>query len=295
MIQGSRIRNLTGNRGKPAMTEFTKRAFLAATACACCASAVCRSFAATSPASVGTFGGEGLPTLLELGTDPMTRIGETVWVARIAPQLWLHTTTATIQGGYVFPANGLIVERPRGSLLIDTGYSPDQSELLLQWSNINLASPISSAIATHFHRDRTGGIDGLKAHRIRTLASPLTCALAKEHALPLPEPIKGFGDTPYRFAADCELFFPGAGHTHDNIVAWLPKHQVLFGGCFLKSVTSDDLGNVADADIPDWPASVRRAHAQYPLAKISIPGHGSIAGAPVAQTLTLLAKTNEQN
>ena len=295
MIRGSRIRNLTGNRGKPAMTEFTKRAFLAASACACCAGAVGRSFAATSPASVGTFGGEGLPTLLELGTDPMTRIGETVWVARIAPQLWLHTTTATIEGGYVFPANGLIVERPRGSLLIDTGYSPDQSELLLQWSNINLASPISSAIATHFHRDRTGGIDGLKAHRIRTLASPLTCALAKEHALPLPEPIKGFGDTPYRFAADCELFFPGAGHTHDNIVAWLPKHQVLFGGCFLKSVTSDDLGNVADADIPDWPASVRRAHAQYPLAKISIPGHGSIAGAPVAQTLTLLAKTNEQN
>ena len=295
MIPGSRIRNLTGNRGKPAMTEFTKRAFLAATACTCCASAVGRSFAATSPASVGTFGGEGLPTLLELGTDPMTRIGETVWVARIAPQLWLHTTTATIEGGYVFPANGLIVERPRGSLLIDSGYSPDQSELLLQWSNINLASPISSAIATHFHRDRTGGIDGLKAHRIRTLASPLTCALAKEHALPLPEPIKGFGDTPYRFAADCELFFPGAGHTHANIVAWLPKHRVLFGGCFLKSVTSDDLGNVADADIPDWSASVRRAHAQYPLAKISIPGHGSIAGDPVAQPLTLLAKTNEQN
>ena len=81
-------------------------------ACACCVGAVGRSFAATSPASVGTFGGEGLPTLLELGTDPMTRIGESVWVARIAPLLWLHTTTATIEGGYVFPANGLIVERP---------------------------------------------------------------------------------------------------------------------------------------------------------------------------------------
>jgi metallo-beta-lactamase class B len=277
------------------MTEFTKRTFLAAGACACCAGAVGRSFAATSPASVGAFGGEGLPTLLELGTEPMTRVGESVWVARIAPQLWLHTTTATIEGGYVFPANGLIIERPRGSLLIDTGYSPDQSELLLQWSNINLASPISSAIATHFHRDRTGGIDGLRVHRIHTLASPLTCELAKAHDLPLPEPIKGFADKPYRFAADCELFFPGAGHTRDNIVAWIPKHQILFGGCFLKSATSDDLGNVADADIPDWPASVRRAHAQYPLAKLAIPGHGTISGDPVAQTLALLAKPNLPN
>jgi metallo-beta-lactamase class B len=277
------------------MTHYTKRAFLAATTCACCASAVGRSFAATSPASVGAFGGEGLPTLLELGTDPMTRIGETVWVARIAPQLWLHSTTASIQGGYVFPANGLIVERPKGSLLIDTGYSPDQSELLLQWSNINLAAPISSAIATHFHRDRTGGIDSLRAHRIRTLASPLTCALAKEHDLPVPDPIRNFGEAPHRLGPDCEIFFPGAGHTRDNIVAWLPKHQILFGGCFLKSVTSDDLGNVADADIPDWAASVRRARAQYPLAKMTIPGHGSIAGDPVAQTLALLAKSNEQN
>jgi glyoxylase-like metal-dependent hydrolase (beta-lactamase superfamily II) len=277
------------------MNHYTKRAFLAAGACACCAGAVGRSFAATSPASIGAFGGQGLPTLLELGTDPMTRIGETVWVARIAPQVWLHSTTATIQGGYVFPANGLIVERPRGSLLIDTGYSPDQSELLLQWSNINLASPISAAIATHFHNDRTGGIDGLKVHRIRTLATPLTCALAREHGVPVPEPIKDFADKPFRFGADCELFFPGAGHTRDNIVAWLPKHQILFGGCFLKSVTSDNLGNVADADIPDWGAGVRRAHAQYPLAKMAIPGHGSLAGDPVAQTLALLAKSNEQN
>jgi glyoxylase-like metal-dependent hydrolase (beta-lactamase superfamily II) len=277
------------------MAHFTKRTFLAAGACACCAGTVGRGFAATSPASVGTFGDEGLPTLLELGTEPMTRIGETVWVARIAPQLWLHTTTATIEGGYVFPANGLIVERPHGSLLIDTGYAPDQSELLLQWSNINLASPISSAIATHFHRDRTGGIEGLKAHRVHTLASPLTCEFAKAHGLPLPEPIKNFAERPFRFAADCELFFPGAGHTHDNIVAWIPKHQILFGGCFLKSVTSEDLGNVADADIPDWPASVRRARAQYTSAKTAVPGHGSIAGDPVAQTLALLAKSGVPN
>ena len=33
-----------------------------------------------------------------------------------------------------------------------------------------------------------------------------------------------------------------------NYVAWLPQQRVLFRGCFLKSVTSDDLGNLADAN-----------------------------------------------
>ena len=161
------------------------------------------------PRALATFGGEGLPTLLELGTDPMTRIGESVWVARIAPLLWLHTTTATIEGGYVFPANGLIVERSKGSLLIRTGYSPDQSSLLLQWSNINLASPISSAIATHFHpRPHGGHRRGCRPPHPHDGFSADLRACEEAHTLPLPEPIRDFTEKPYRFAADCGYFFP---------------------------------------------------------------------------------------
>jgi hypothetical protein len=56
----------------------------------------------------------------------------------------------------------------------------------------------------------------------------------------------------------CESFFPGAGHTRDNLAVWLPQQRVLFGGCFLKSVT--------------------------------IPGHGTINGDPVGHTLAPLKK-----
>ena len=46
-----------------------------------------------------------------------------------------------------------------------------------------------------------------------------------------------------------EIFYPGSGHTEDNIVVWLPKHRILFGGCFVKSLQSKNLGNTEDASI----------------------------------------------
>ncbi|HEY4939910.1 MAG TPA: subclass B1 metallo-beta-lactamase [Rhizomicrobium sp.] len=270
-------------------SRLTKRVFLTGALCACCACATTQAFAATSAASVGALGPVGLPNLLELGVDPMRRIGQTVWVAKIAPRLWLHSTTGVL-AGYVFPANGLIVERAAGSLLIDTGYAPDQAELLLQWSEQNLASPIALAVATHFHNDRTGGIEGLKKHGIRTLAYPLTCQLAREHQMPVPEPITDFAAAPHALNGDCELFFPGAGHTRDNIVAWLPFQEVLFGGCLLKSVTSGGLGNVADSVVSDWAATVRNVQKHYPSPKFTIPGHGTIQDDPANWTIALLAK-----
>src|SRR5665213_1942692 len=75
---------------------------------------------------------------------PMQRIGQTVWVSRMAPGLWLHTSTAIITegGGVYFPANGLILDRQEGSLLIDTGYLPEHAEALMKWSKQTLPNPI---------------------------------------------------------------------------------------------------------------------------------------------------------
>lgn len=233
---------------------------------------------------------EGLPQALELGAPKMTRLDKTVWVARIAPGLWLHSTTQLIAAGFYYPANGLILERPGGSLMIDTGYSPEQAEVLLDWSGRSLASPIALAVATHFHNDRTGGIPGLAKHGVRTLAYPLTCELARAAGQPVSKPIEGWTGGAHRLGPDCELFFPGAGHTRDNVVAWLPRQRMLFGGCLIKSITSNGMGNTADAVMADYAATVRKVCARYPKAKSVIPGHGTIAGDPVGWTLHLLAQ-----
>jgi glyoxylase-like metal-dependent hydrolase (beta-lactamase superfamily II) len=267
--------------------NLTKRAFLAG--CACCGAGALVPVRATV-SGPGDFGAKGLPTMLELGTQPMVRLGDSVWVGQIAPRLRLHTTTAVIPGGAVFPANGLILEARDGSILIDTGYLPEQAALLLEWSKTALVAPIVRAVATHFHNDRTGGIEGLTARGVPTFASPLTCRLAAEHGLPVPQPIETFGSAPYRFAEDCELFFPGPGHTSDNIVVWFAEQHVLFGGCLLKSTTSGGLGNIADSVVADWPASIGTMQRRYPRRALTIPGHGTIASDPAAWTLMLLAK-----
>lgn len=262
------------------------RRHLLTTACACCVAPIAGRFVA-SAAAEGV--DPGLPTILELGADSMTRIASTVWVAQIAPHVWLHTTTHPI-GGFIYPANGLILTRERDALLIDTGWTPDQARILAGWIASDLKARLNLAVATHYHSDRTGGIEALRALKIRSVAHPLTCRLAREHGLPTPEPLIGFSEGAFPLAQNCELFYGGAGHTRDNIVAFVPDAQILYGGCFLKSATSADLGNVADAVIGDWAASVETMRARYPAPKVVAPGHGAIAGDSIARTLALLAK-----
>ena len=256
--------------------------------CPSCMAAVAQplgALAAARPAPDGT------PQALELGVPSMTRLAKTVWIARIAPHVWLHTTTWRISPMFYYPANGLILDRPDGALMIDTTWSPGQAEVLLDWSRRRLSSPITAAVATHFHNDRVGGIPALTKHGIQTVASSLTCSLAKTAGLPVPAPLPGLQTAPQRFGEGCELYYPGAGHTRGNIVAWLGSPKVLFGGALIRSETSINLGNVKDAVVADWPQSVRNVQARYPKAKIVVPGDGSIAGDPIGHPLDLLAKT----
>jgi len=263
------------------VADLTRRSLFG---CACCGV-----LAGARAASAAPGAETGYPQALELGTTGMSRIAPTVWVARIALGVFLYTTTTVIDGGIYYPANGLILERDEGALLVDTTYSPDQAGTLLAWSR-QLARPISLAVATHFHFDRTGGIPALRKAGVRTLAHPLTCVLARAHGLPVPEPIADFDGGHHDIGPDLQLYFPGAGHTRDNVVAWCPRQQILFGGCLIKSSTSPSLGNVADAVLADWPASVRRVRARYQAAKCVVPGHGTVTGDPIATTLSLLAK-----
>jgi metallo-beta-lactamase class B len=262
------------------MGTLTRRSLFA---CACCG-------VLAQPRAAAAGQDSGAPQALELGTTGMARIAPTVWIARIAPDLLLYTSTAVIDGGIFYPANGLVLERDDSAVLIDTTYSPEQASILLAWCAQH-SRPIALAIATHFHSDRTGGIPALRQAGIRTLAHPLTCELARQRGLPVPEPITEFSADHHDIGPDLQLYAPGSAHTRDNIVAWCPRQQTLFGGCMIKSATSPGLGNIADAVLRDWPASARRVRARYPAARCVVPGHGTIAGDPIEATLSLLARS----
>jgi glyoxylase-like metal-dependent hydrolase (beta-lactamase superfamily II) len=92
-----------------------------------------------------------------------------------------------------------------------------------------------------------------------------------------------------------EVFYPGPGHTQDNIVIWLAKTQTLFGGCFVKSLGSKTLGNTDDASIEDWPQSIKKVQDKYPYIKTIVPGHGKVGGKRLlnhTEQLALSVKTH---
>ena len=70
------------------------------------------------------------------------------------------------------------------------------------------------------------------------------------------------------------VFYPGAGHTEDNIVVWLASEKILFGGCFIKSLQHNNLGYTGDADINEWSNSLQQVINRYPDIKLVVPGHG---------------------
>jgi metallo-beta-lactamase class B len=229
------------------------------------------------------------PTALELAIEPMAPIGDSVWVAKIGEGLWVFTATGAISSGAVFPANGMLLETKTGSVVVDPGWTAAQSKALMRWARETLHRPVAKAVVTHSHSDRMGGIEPLAEAGIPVLALGRTRELAQKagHTI-LPIAVAELETKPYRDPDGFELYFPGAGHTPDNIVVNFPAHFLVFGGCLVKSVTSADLGNLADAVMTEYPGSIERVMRAYPKRRIVVPGHGSIAGDPLAHTLKLL-------
>lgn len=190
--------------------------------------------------------------------------------------VWQHTSTSKLPTGQWFPSNGLIVVGRSRVLMIDTAWTPDQTELVLaRLKPIAATRPIDLFI-THFHDDRMGGVAVTAANNIRSYAFAQTVALATQHKMGvIDEALAGevhafdLGDRMV------EVFYPGPGHTRDNAVAYDSASKIVFGGCLMRGLVMKDLGNVADAEIAAWANSVARVAARYPETSLVVPGHGA--------------------
>ncbi len=211
-------------------------------------------------------------------------LADDVSVRRIARGVWLHTTLAGEELNH-YPANGLLIEEGEGALLVDAGWNPQQAERLMAWAQERLHRPVKAAVVTHFHNDRTGGAAALLARGLPVHGLEETARLATARG----EPVPSHTFVEVRKLGAAELFFPGAGHAPDNIVVFHQDSGILFGGCFVKDGAARGLGNVADANLTAWPASLDRTRAHFPDARVVVPGHG-LPGGPelLTHTQTLL-------
>jgi len=191
----------------------------------------------------------------------------------LVDNIYVHTSYGLPDGKNVFPSNGLFIITDTGIVLIDTPWGEDQTEQLINILQKKFKKKILLCISTHFHADRTGGIDVLKKYGIKTYCSALTKQLAKQNGDKQPQFTFRIDTTFHVGNTTLQTYYPGEGHTKDNIVIWLPQSKVLFGGCLIKSLEADGAGNTADANMTQWPVSVTRLKKRFDDIKYVIPGH----------------------
>jgi len=199
---------------------------------------------------------------------------------QISDGIWSHIATQKV-GDTTYPSNGLIVQDSNELLLIDTAWGAKNTAALVVEIESQIGLPVTRAISTHFHDDRVGGVQLLQSMDVETYATLLTRQLAEAEGSEVPahilEGLSASGSS-VRFGP-VEVFFPGAAHSPDNLVVYVPSARVLFGGCAVFEASRKSAGNTADANLDEWPASINRIQQRYPEAEIVIPGHG-IPGGP---------------
>lgn len=220
---------------------------------------------------------------------------------------------------YTFPSpgNSLLVLMPGVGLLLDTPYTPEATQHLLQWFEWWYGEPDIVAINTGYHYENLGGNaylleqgipvygsdltvqlleergDAMRAMSLEQLRDPKDKAyydvyqslplVAPDHVFPLKEGLQlQFGDE------IVEVYYPGPSHAPDNVVVYFPDRKLLYGGSVI--IGEDSLGDTTDADMATWPEAVRTL-SRFDV-KMIISGHGERLGPRLLEhTLELL---NEQ-
>ncbi|MCI9845096.1 subclass B1 metallo-beta-lactamase [Flavobacterium pectinovorum] len=175
--------------------------------------------------------------------------------------------------GTLTAANAMYLVTDKGVVLFDTPWDQTQHQPLLDSIIAKHNKKVVMIFATHSHDDRAGGFRFYRQKGIRTYSIKLTDDILKKDNKKRAEYIipndTVFAVGKYKF----EVFYPGKGHTPDNIVIWFDKEKVLYGGCFIKSAEAKDLGYLGDADVKEWEKSIKKVQTKFKNPIYIIPGH----------------------
>ena len=195
-------------------------------------------------------------------------------ISEIVDGIYQHTSYQNIEGYGQVGSHGLILIEGKNAYLIDTPWTNQDTKTLHHWL-IDRGITLISVVSTHAHQDRTGGLSYLHEQGINTLVFDKTQSILHQENKTLANSIFS-SNTHQLLEGRVELFYPGAGHSIDNIVVYFTNEKLLFGGCLVRSGHWKTLGNTADAYVDEWAQSVEQIKHRYPNVSIVIPGHGKM-------------------
>lgn len=193
-------------------------------------------------------------------------------ISPLTGDFYVYTTYNTYEGSKI-PANGMYLVTDNGVVLFDTPWDTTQYQPLLDSIQLKHHKNVTMCIATHWHSDRTDGLEYYRQKGIKTYTTYLTDQLSKKNNKKRAEYIME-KDTVFTIGQySFETYYPGQGHTEDNIVIWFNHEKVLYGGCLIKGADAEDLGNVADGNVTEYETTLKNVQQKYPDPQFIIVSH----------------------
>lgn len=197
---------------------------------------------------------------------------DTLEIVQLSEHTYVHISYLETESFGKVACNGVIVVDDGEAVVLDTPVDDAVSKELLGWLETQHVS-VKAVVATHFHDDCLGGLRTFHEKGIASYAHQKTIGLLPEKEGERPQ--NGFTGLTEIGVGDKKVLldFVGEGHTPDNIIAYFPSEDVMFGGCLIKSIGASK-GFLGDANVAEWSQTVSDIKSKYPNAAIVVPGHG---------------------
>jgi len=193
-------------------------------------------------------------------------------ISHLIGDFYIYTTYNTYEGNLI-PANGMYLLTSNGVVLFDTPWDTTQFQPLLDSIKLKHNKNVKICIATHWHSDRTEGLEYYKKQGIKTYTTKQTDKLSIKNNMKraeyLIEKDTVFNIEQYSF----ETYYPGQGHTEDNIVVWFSKEKILYGGCLIKGADAETLGYLGDANVMEYEKTLKKVQKKCPDPKFIVVSH----------------------
>jgi metallo-beta-lactamase class B len=193
-------------------------------------------------------------------------------ITHLIGDFYIYTTYNTYQESQV-PANGMYLVTDDGVVMFDTPWDTTQFQPLLDSIKLKHNKIVVMSMATHWHSDKTAGLEYYRQQGIKTYTTVLTDEFSKKNnhkrAEFLMKKDTVFNVGQYAF----ETYYPGEGHTADNIIIWFEKEKILYGGCLIKGVDDENLGYLGDANVTAYASTLKKVQKKCRKPKFIIIAH----------------------
>lgn len=183
-------------------------------------------------------------------------------ITPLTGDFYIYTTYNQYEGSEV-PAHGMYLVTDEGVVMFDTPWDTTRFQPLLDSIRLRHDKKVILCFATHWHSDKTAGLEYYRQQGIKTYTTVQTDELSRKNGKKRAEFLLTkdslFRAGQYSF----ETYYPGPGHTEDNIVIWFQQERILYGGCLIKGADDENLGYLGDGNRKAYAATLKKLRKRF--------------------------------